>query len=204
MAKQTGLMLGAAGLVAFALTRGKKKKRKAKEEPIYDYGKDVITTDTKPKKKTSKRPSGNPPCEGPAAPGVPGACYDKAYWGDSTLARMTNIRQHFADLGYNIEVGPWPVNVIGPKGNFEVTNKDGSVGKLGGNDDKSDMTVMKFQNDYNAVSRCKELSGLTGGLAPDGLVGYFVLAGLRTAKERLGSKNWDDVLRTCATKGFTP
>ena len=208
MAKQTGLLLAGAGLLAFAMTR-KKKKKKSAQEDIYDYGEDIITPDVKPvpDEKQSKRPKGNPPCDGPPAPGgPPGACYDQAYWGDNTLNRMTNIRQHFADLGYNVEVGPWPMNKIGPKGTFEVTNKDGSIGKLGGNDDKPDSTVMRFQNEYNAVSRCKELSGLTGGLAPDGLVGYFTLAALRVAKEQAEAKgqHWTDILKTCANKGFTP
>ena len=117
---------------------------------------------------------------------------------------MTSIRQHFADLGYDTKVGPWPMNKIGPKGSFEVKNEDGSTGKLGGNDDEVSMIVMRFQNDYNAASRCKEIVELIGGLAPDGLVGYFTLNGLRTAKDKLGAKTWQDVLRTCATKGFTP
>ncbi len=194
-------LLAAAGFAAVLLSK-KKKKKKTEYEDLPDIP--IPDVPEPPPKKTSKRPAGNPPCKGPPAPaGAPG-CYEQMYWGDSTLARMTKIRQYFADLGYASKVGPWPMNWIGPKGSLEVENENGSIGRLGGNDDKSDATVRQFQNDYNAVSRCKEISGITGGLAPDGLMGYFTLDALRAAKESLGAKTWQDVLRTCATKGFTP
>lgn len=191
-------LIALAGGAALLMSR-KKKKKKAPVDDGGDYGDfdfdPVVPPSPKPAKKTSKRPSGSPPR---------GDTYDADYWGDNTLARMTSIRQHFADLGYDTKVGPWPMNKIGPKGTMEVKNEDGSMGKLGGNDDEVSMAVMQFQNDYNAVSRCKELAGLIGGLAPDGLVGYYTLNGLRAAKEKLGAKTWDDTLKTCATKGFTP
>ena len=208
MAKSALPILGLAGAAAFMLTRKKKKKKKTNGgyEPIPDDHDPLPIPDTPepPPKKTSKRPNGNPPCEGPPAPAGASGCYDQMYWGDSTIARMTKIRQYLADLGYSVKVGPWPVNIIGPKGGLEFENEDGSTGRLGGNDDKSSAVLRGFQNDYNAVSRCKELSGVTGGLAPDGLMGYFTLGALRAAKENLGGKTWDDTLRTCSTKGFTP
>jgi hypothetical protein len=195
-------LIALAGGVALLMSR-KKKKKKAVED-YADFDLPIPDVPEPPPKKTSKRPAGNPPCVGPRAPeGAPG-CYEQMYWGENTLARMTKIRQYLSDLGYAIEVGPWPVNKIGPKGNFEVTNKDGSIGRLGGNDDESSDLLRGFQNDYNAVSRCKELSGVTGGLAPDGLMGYFTLDGLRASKESLGAKTWQDVLKTCSGKGYTP
>ncbi len=188
-------LLAIAGIAALAMK--KKKKKKSTADVYEDFDLPVIPDSPEPPpRKDSKRPPGNP---------KRGDTYDANYWGANTLERMTNIRQHFADLGYPVEVGPWPMNIIGPEGDFEVENKDGSIGKLGGNDDKSDPVVRQFQNEYNAVSRCKEMAGdVIGGLAPDGLVGYFTLNGLRAAKEGLGAKTWQDVLKTCATKGFTP
>lgn len=190
-------LLALAGVGAVLLTRKKKKKKTDNGyEPIPDIDPLIIPdSPDPPPKKTSKRPSGNPPR---------GNTYDPDYWGSSTIERMTSIRQHIADLGYDVKVGPWPVNIIGPKGELEVENEDGTTGRLGGNDDKSNRTFMQFQNDYNAVSRCGELGSGMGGLAPDGLVGYFSINGLRAAKEKLGAKNWQDVLRTCGTKGFNP
>lgn len=198
MAGKSALPLLALAGAAIVLSKKKKKKKTSGGgEDGYD-GFDfdpVIPPPDVPPKKTSKRPSGNPPG---------GDSYDAEYWGSSTIERMTKIREYFATLGYDVEAGPWPMNKIGPKGTFEVKNKDGSMGKLGGNDDEPSDVVRQFQNDYNAVSRCKEVAGLVGGLSPDGLVGYFTLNGLRTAHDKLGAKTWQDVLRTCATKGFTP
>lgn len=190
-------------LAGFALVAASKKKKKKKTsstdtfDDVYDIDDlpPIADTTETPPKKDSKRPSGNPPL---------GDSYDAEYWGDSTIARITKIRQYFADLGYPVEVGPWPMNKMGPKGSVDVTNEDGTMGKIGGNDDQSSNIVRAFQNDYNAVSRCKELAGVSGGLAPDGLVGYFTLNGLRAAHDSLGAKSWQDVLKTCATKGFTP
>lgn len=199
MAGKSALPLLALAGVGAVLMSKKKKKKKTTTGGGTDYGEfemPVIPDSPEPPpKKTSKRPSGNPPG---------GDSYDADYWGSNTIERMTKIRQYFADLGYSVEVGPWPMNKIGPKGTMEVKNQDGTIGRLGGNDDESNDTVRKFQNDYNAVSRCKELSGVSGGLAPDGLVGYFSLNGLRAAHDSLGAKTWQDVLKTCANKGFTP
>jgi len=157
-------LIALAGGAALLMSR-KKKKKKATTTNGYEVLPDdngfelpPIADDKKPPpKKTSKRPSGNPPG---------GDSYDAAYWGDSTIARMTSIRQHFADLGYPVEVGPWPMNRIGPKGEFEVTNQDGTKGKLGGNDDEPSDVVRRFQNEYNAVSRCLRLGGDNGYFLP--------------------------------------
>lgn len=200
MANKSALpLLVAAGAAAVLLSKKKKKNTSSGSSDTGTYDDldlpPIADTSEPPPEKDSKRPAGDPPG---------GDSYDADYWGSNTLERMTKIRQHFADLGYGIEVGPWPMNHIGPKGTMEVENQDGTMGRLGGNDDKSSPIVRQFQNDYNAVSRCKEVSGLVGGLAPDGLVGYFTLNGLRTAHESLGAKSWQDILRTCATKGFQP
>lgn len=199
MAGKSALPLLALAGAAIVLSKKKKKKKTTTGggDDVYgDFDLPVIPdSPDPPPKKDSKRPSGNP---------KRGDSYDADYWGSNTLERMTNIRQHLADFGYPVEVGPWPMNIIGPKGTLEVENHDGTMGRLGGNDDKSDATVRQFQNEYNAVSRCKELPDVVGGLAPDGLVGYYTLNAIRAVKEGLGAKSWQDVVKTCATKGFTP
>jgi hypothetical protein len=193
-------VLALAGAAALLMSKKKKKKTSSGGDIAYDDF--VPDSPDPPPKKTSKRPSGNPPCVGERQES--GGCYDQMFWGDSTVSRITKIRQYFADLGYPVNVGPWPMNHMGPKGSVEVTNEDGSMGRIGGNDDRPSDIVRQFQNDYNAVSRCKEIPGVFGGLAPDGLVGYYTLDALRAAHDSLGAKTWEDVLRTCATKGFTP
>src|SRR5690606_35327390 len=114
------------------------------------------------------RPSGNPPR---------GSEYDPDYWGSTEEERLISIRQHFADLGYPVEIGPYPMNLLGPKGTVEMQNIDGTMGKLGGKDDSKNAIVEKFQKDYNIISRLnkaeKVYSQSMGGLSVDGFVGPY-------------------------------
>jgi len=135
-----------------------------------------------------------------------GSNYDGAFWGATGEKRLEKIRQFFSNFGYPVEVGPWPMNVLGPAGAVELTNKPGSdpaKGKLGGDDDQPNATVKKFQEQYNAVSKARLFGGSNkmGGLAPDGLVGPYVLNGLRFVKENLGGKLWTDVVAEAAKTG---
>ena len=154
------------------------------------------------------------PAPGPAPLGSPprGDSYDPDYWGPDSESRLISIREHFVGLGYQVEVGPWPMNKLGPKGTVELTNQDGTSGKLGGGDDEKSQTVMRFQEDYNRVSRLnkadKVVEGNMGGLSVDGMVGPFTLNGLRFAFEsQQGSgtkgKKWQDLVLMAKNKGIS-
>jgi hypothetical protein len=157
----------------------------------------------KPAAQTSNRPSGNPPG---------GSSYDGEYWGSDSEARMTKIRDYFIRLGYQVTSGPWPMNVLGPKGAVELTNEPGSVpekGMLGGKDDADNPIVKLFQKDYNTVSRLNNADkiytaegGKMGGLDKDGMVGPYTLNGLRYAVDNLpGGKTWPQLLQQATLKG---
>lgn len=199
------LLLVAGG--AALLLGGKKKKKKTttgggeeptpyqpEEEEIEPY----IPPSPAPKPQTPSRPAGNPPG---------GDSYDGDYWGATGDERLISIRQHFVDLGYPVEVGPWPMNILGPKGNVELTNIDKTKGKLGGGDDVPNATVKKFQHEYNMVSRLNKAEKLyaqsMGGLDEDGYVGPYTLNGLRYAVDNLpGGKTWNDLLLMATNKGI--
>jgi len=132
--------------------------------------------------------------------------YDGAYWGSNGDERLEKIRKYFSDFGYDVRVGPWPMNVLGPAGTLELENvpdSDPAKGKLGGGDDAPSPVVDKFQREYNAVSKAKIFAPgqKMGGLAPDGLVGPYVLNGLRFVKTYLGGKLWQDLVREAAKNG---
>lgn len=136
-----------------------------------------------------------------------GSSYDGAYWGASGEQRLETIRKYFSDFGYQVEVGPWSMNVLGPKGSVELLNQPGSAtekGMLGGGDDEPNDIVKDFQKDYNAVSEAHKFGGTKkmGGLAPDGLVGPYVLNALRFVKENLGGKLWGDFVSEAAKNGY--
>lgn len=199
MAKSALPLILGAGAIALIATGKKKKKTKSSDVPDEPppYIPDLPPA-PKPKP-DSKRPSGNPPR---------GDSYDGNYWGSNSEERLASIRQHFVELGYQVEVGPWPMNELGPKGTVELKNKSGSMGKLGGDDDKPNATVARFQRDYNIVSRLNKAEKIypqsMGGLADDGLVGPYTLNGLRFAVEELpGGKKWKDLLQQAALKGIT-
>jgi len=191
------LLLGGAAVLAMG---GKKKKKSESPDIVPDIG---DLPPPPPPSKGSPTPywkkAGDPPR---------GSSYDGAYWGADGDERLTTIRKYFSDFGYAVDVGPWPMNVLGPKGSVELTNYPGSTpakGKLGGFDDKPNPIVEKFQRDYNAVSQAKKFGGTAkmGGLAPDGAVGPLTLNGLRFVKENLGGKMWKDVVAQAAQAGYT-
>ncbi len=214
MAKSAAPLLLLVGGAALLMT-GKKKKKKSTGEAtsIYDDLPDDTGFDEEEpdlyippapvqKPPSPSRPSGNPPN---------GDSYDGAYWGGNTEERLISIRQHFRDLGYNVEVGPWPMNNLGPKGTVEMENKDGSKGKLGGEDDEKSAVVLDFQGNYNQVSKLnkaeKVFSANMGGLNKDGLVGPYVLNGLRYAVGQINAglsqgKKWQDLVQMAVLKGI--
>lgn len=213
MAKSAAPLLLLAGGAALLMTGKKKKKSAGKTTPTYD---DLPTGDlpddgfpeyvppaAKPKPASPSKPAGNPPG---------GDSYDADYWGSNTEERLISIRQHFKDLGYSIEVGPWPVNTLGPKGTFEMENKDGTMGKLGGEDDQKNAQVIEFQRNYNQVSKLNKAEKIfasnLGGLNKDGLVGPYVLNGLRYATEQIKGgltqgKTWPALIQMATLKGIT-
>ena len=199
-------LLLAAGGAALLLSGKKKKKKKTANGGAEPYtppenGEEeipYIPPSPAPKPQTPSRPAGNPPR---------GDQYDGEYWGSTTPERLMGIRQHFVDLGYPVQVSPHPMNILGPKGNFELENIDGTMGKLGGDDDKPNATVKKFQHEYNMVSRLNKAEKIypqaMGGLDEDGAVGPYTLNGLRFAKEGLpGGKTWSDLLMMATNKGI--
>jgi len=213
--KGIGLLLAGAG--ALLLMGGKKKKKKKSSEgssfddlPAFDdtYGGDDIT-DPSPKPTPKPEPGKVPKSTDPSRPaGKPprGDSYDDAYWGPNLEAQLLNIRQHFADLGYGVEIVPSPMNYMGPKGSASIENyPSGDPGKIGGGDDKPDETVRKFQKEYNIVSRLNKAEKLypdnMGGLNTDGFVGPQTLNALRYANEKL-PKPWPDLLKQAELKGI--
>ncbi len=170
------------------------------EEAVY------IPPPPQPKPRASDVPAGNPPR---------GDTYDAGYWGGTSDERLEKIRGHFLYLGYAVEIGPWPMNILGPKGEHELTNKDGTKGKLGGDDDQPNETVRDFQKNYNQVSRLNQAEkyfepvgqASMGGLAKDALVGPYTLNGLRFSVEELksgkaGGKTWNDLITQANLKGI--
>lgn len=214
MAKSALPLILGVGAIALIATSGKKSTKK-KPGPLpepddlddADDGEDTYVTPPPEEKKSSGggggRPSGNPPR---------GDTYDGSYWGGTTDARLSNIRNHFKELGYNVKVGPWPMNVMGPaKGaagaTMEYTNEDGTKGWSGGYDDQPSAIVKQFQQDYNRVSRLNKMENIysqsMGGLDADGKVGPYTLNGLRYASEGLpGGKTWNDLLQQATLKGI--
>jgi hypothetical protein len=199
------LLAGGAAL----LLGGKKKKKKSTSTdtwPSYDDlpsgdGLDPYIPPTPPSKPTtpSSRPPGNPPR---------GDGYDADYWGSTTEERLTKIRQFLKDFGYPVEVGPWPMNKLGPKGDFEMENEDGTMGKLGGGDDEPNATIRQFQSDYNRVSRLNKAEKLyaqsMGGLDKDGRMGPYTLNALRYAHDdKPGNKAWPDMIQMAELKGIS-
>lgn len=194
------ILMGGAAL----LLMGGKKKKKAGSGFVADLP-DVIPVDIPPMPAAPNRPM---PYWKKAGSTSRGSTYNGEWWGSSGEKRLEKIRKFFSDFGYAVEVGPWPMNVLGPLGAVELTNKPGSdpeKGMLGGGDDVPSPTVERFQKEYNAVSQAHLFggSGKMGGLAPDGLVGPYVLNGLRFVKDNLGGKTWQDVVSTAAKTGNT-
>lgn len=132
-----------------------------------------------------------------------GNTYDGPYWDKSSgKPRLTSIRKHFSKLAYAVKVGPWAMNSLGPAGSIEFENEDGTVGKLGGGDDKKSPIVKSFQIDYNIVSRAKTFVGGMGTLKEDGFVGNYTLNGLRYVTEKIGGKHWPDIVKEAKNKGI--
>ena len=104
------------------------------------------------------------------------------------------------------------MNKLGPKGTLELENKDGTTGKLGGDDDIGNPIVKTFEKNYNQVSRLnkaeKVFSASMGGLNVDaGFVGPYVLNGLRYAVEQINAgltqgKKWQDLVQMATLKGI--
>jgi hypothetical protein len=196
------ILMGGAALL---LMGGKKKTRPKEVIDLPDIIPDIVPVDIKPPVIPPNQPM---PYWKRAGSTDRGSTYEGAWWGATGEKRLEKIRQFFSNFGYPVEVGPWPMNVLGPAGEVELTNKPGSVpemGKLGGGDDQENPIVEKFQKEYNAVSKAHLFGGSKkmGGLAPDGLVGPYVLNGLRFVKENLGAKLWKDVVAEAAKTGNT-
>lgn len=205
------LLAGGAALLFMGSSKKKKKKKVSGADAGYDpdagYDSDTDgpysdgdTVPPPPADTDPSRPSGNPPG---------GDAFDASYWGATLEEQLTNIRDHFRWLGYsNVEEGPYPMNILGPKGTVEIQNIDGSMGKLGGNDDAPSDVVAGFQSDYNKISRLnaaeKIYQNRMGGLAVDGFVGPKTLNALRYAKTGLpGGKSWKpDLINQAAIKGI--
>ncbi len=200
------LLLGLGG--AALLLGGKKKKKKTTDTGGFDdvgtYTPDpdiepYIPPDPAPKPAAPDRPAGNPPG---------GAEYNPTYWGADTDARLISIRQHFADLGFQVEVSAHPMNILGPKGEFELENIDGTLGKLGGDDDKSNDIAKEFQRQYNMISRLNKAEKFVpesmGGLDKDGKVGPYTLNGLIEAKKvtTATAKRWSELVLQATNKGI--
>ena len=85
-----------------------------------------------------------------------------------------------------------------------MENIDGTIGRLGGEDDKPDGVVRAFQVDYNTVSFLNDIEdvypGNMGGLDDDGLVGPFTLNALRYAIEHEPAP-WGDIVQDAELKG---
>lgn len=190
-----------------ALLLGGKKKKKTSDKPggtgfddLPKFDDDTPYTPTPaPKPSGPSRPAGNPPL---------GDSYDADYWGSTSEERLTKIRQYFKSLGYAVEVSAHPMNILGPKGTVEMENIDGTMGKLGGDDDKKNAIVEQFQRDYNRVSRLNKAEKLyaqpMGGLSTDGLVGPYTLNGLRYAHDgKPGDKAWPDLVKMADMKGIS-
>ncbi len=207
MAKSIVPLLALAGGAALLLSGNKKKKSStggAGGTDTYGSGADIPPYIPLPPGPRPERESGQPAGDPPN-----GSRYDEAYWGSTSEARLISIRQHIADLGYTIPVSAHPVNILGPKGTVEFENIDGSMGKLGGDDDTPNATARKFQREYNAISRLNQaekfVPGSMGGLAADGLVGPYTLNGLRAAKEitKTTAKRWPDLVMQASSKGIS-
>lgn len=128
--------------------------------------------------------------------------YDGSYWDPSPgKPRLKSIRKHFSKLAYAVNVGPWPMNTLGPEGSIEFENEDGSFGKLGGDDDEKSAVVKNFQIDYNIVSKAKTFVSGMGTVSEDGLVGPYTLNALRYVTEKLGGKHWPDIVKAAKNKG---
>jgi len=196
------LLVGGAALLMMG---GKKKSKKTLPEPdALDDFDEIVPMDIPPPKAT---PNVDMPYWKKAGSTSRGSTYDGAYWGATGEERLETIRKYFSDFGYPVEVGPWPMNVLGPKGGVELANIPGSTpekGMLGGGDDEPNPVVTKFQQEYNAVSQAHLFGGTKkmGGLAPDGLVGPYVLNGLRFVKENLGGKLWKDFVSEASKNGY--
>jgi len=206
MAKSALPLVALAGGAALLMGKKKKKKKSSSSDSAPSYGDfpsvdpdPYIPPSPAPKPQAPSRPAGTPPN---------GDSYDADFWGSNTDERLTKIRQFFADLGYPVEVGPWPMNILGPLGTAEMQNKDGTTGKLGGGDDEPSAIVRQFQNDYNRVSRLnkaeKVYSQSMGGLDKDGLVGPYTLNALRYAHDdKPGDKAWPDLIQMADLKGIS-
>lgn len=184
------LLLGGAAVLAMG---GKKKKKGPDIVPPLE---DLPPPPPAPNGSSAYwKTAGNPPG---------GKSYDPNYWGSSTDERIETIRKYFSAFGYPVEIGPWPMNKMGPLGTTEVTNEDGTKGKIGGGDDgPANEIVRQFQRDYNIVSKAKKFGGSQkmGGLNPDGYVGYYTLNGLRFVKENLNGKLWQDAIQEAKNAG---
>jgi len=132
-----------------------------------------------------------------------GSKYDGPYWDKSPgTPRFTSIRKHFSKLAYAIKVGPWAMNTLGPKGSGKYENEDGTVGGIGGGDDKKSAVVKNFQIDYNIVSRAKTFVSGMGTLKEDGFLGNYTLNGMRYVTEKIGGKHWPDIVKEAKNKGI--
>lgn len=206
MAKSAIPLLALAGGAALLLSGGKKKKKSSTGGTggVDPYSSDDIPPYIPPTPGARPEPASNQP----AGPPPRRDSYDEAYWGATSAARLTSIRQHFADLGYPMQVSAHPVNILGPKGTIEFENIDGTMGKMGGGDDQPNATAKKLQHEYNVVSRLNQaekfIPGNMGGLDEDGKVGPYTLNGLRTAKELTATtaKRWPDLVMMAANKGI--
>jgi len=193
------LLLGA-GAIALVAMGGKKKKKKTSEyqPPAADDLPSYVPPPVTPK------PTPQKPTRPPGAT-FRGDSYDGDFWGSTGDERLKKIREFFKKFGYAVEVGPWPMNKLGPKcedGKVELKNQDGTTGCLGGGDDQPSAVVRQFQKDYNAVSFSKIFVSNMGGLDPDGLVGPYTLNGLRYVNENLQGKLWPDVIQEASLKGY--
>lgn len=160
---------GAAGLGLYFLF-GKKAKAAT---PLVVPAPPVEPAPVKP---SNKRPPGSPP---PQGAGCADGQYDAAFWNS-----RASILNAFDSLGYAT-----------PQ-DRDTMNKLGADNALGGGDDVSNPEVVRFQNDYNKVSKRGEFAPKMGGLDPDGLVGPCTLNGMKYVLDNLGSNgDWGQIVK---------
>jgi hypothetical protein len=140
-----------------------------------------------PRKRPGGKPFGSPE---PQGNDCNAGAYDKNFW--STAQRILDV---FDTLGYATPTDRTTMNTLGPDG------------KLGGGDDGSNPEVVRFQQEYNSVSRWHKQSGEffdgMGGLDEDGLVGPCTLNGLAFVLDHIDQPgNWPDVVTFAKADGF--
>lgn len=171
------LLLAGAAVAAILIFSGGKKKSAAPPPGDQDLPPDLPPPPTP----SPSRPSGHPPpylkaCYPPAYGGS--NRYDTAYWEAGGTARARQrIFEHFGGLGYSTPNDRDTMNDLGP---------DGKLGE----DDVPNEEVRRFQKDYNAVSKKRNVAANMGGLDTDGMVGPCSLNALKYIYDLGANAEW--------------